>query len=276
MKTQTLNTVFTGNAGPLQSEVNKLVSNVNNALSGISARAQSALGVSRTTGLPSGGTQEAGRLESITGIKGLTAGLVEMQRMKTMGAAGGIDMVLGKMGVNPEKFWKEQDQAKRAQMIGQNFNKLSQRDQMIFGDILGGQGEAWMQYTAQTKLHPKTAEASVITASKAAAVDAKAQKDLEELGLVKRNVTGSIKDAAARGFFTLPDRSEIEQKSKAPPMIPKEVTDVLGQMFTGPSNERPRNYGKATAYDMAEFQKQQAAHLKDIATHTKTTAEAVK
>lgn len=283
MKTQTLNTVFTGNAAPLQSEVNKLVSNVNSAISGIMARSQASLAISRTTGMTAGNAQSGARVEATLGIPGLTAAMAAIEKQRTMGATGGIDMVLRKMGIAPGDFWREKDSNKRMLMITENFGKLSRREQMVYGDILGGQGESWMQAAGQEKTNKGAMRKALQSARPV--VPEESQATVEAVGITARGFVGGMKDTFLRGFTTLAGNLQapsVKEQARLENVARKRdayAKDMLKEKWRGlwtPMNSEPENFGKPSAWDLLEFQQRQEGHLKKIADHTKNTSEAVK
>jgi hypothetical protein len=283
MKTQTLNTVFTGNAAPLQSEVNKLVGNVNSAISGIMARSQASLAISRTTGMTAANAQSGARVETTLGLPGMTAAMAAIEKQRTMGATGGVDMVLRKMGIAPGDFWKERDSNKRALMITENFGKLSKREQMIYGDILGGQGEMWMQAAGQEKMHPGAMKKAIMAAKPV--VPEGSQATVESAGIVARGFIGGMKDTFLRGFTTLAgnlqapspkEQARLENVARKRDAYAKEMLKEKWRGLWTPMDSEPENFGKPNAWDVLEFQQRQEGHLKKIADHTKNTSEAVK
>lgn len=152
MKTQTLNTVFTGNAGPLMGEVNRLTSSIGSSLSGIASRGASLQSLSRTTGMGVAGAGKTAALEGMANVPGLTDAMAEMSRLHTskLGGDAGVNVALRKMNIDRDNFWK-QSAEKQAVMLASGLSKMSERDMRITAGLLPGGQDVWVNFAKQQR-----------------------------------------------------------------------------------------------------------------------------
>jgi hypothetical protein len=136
-KTQVLNTVFKGDASGLTSEIGRLTNTVSSTLSGVFARANSALNISATSGVKPQQAQALARMESTLAIPGLAEAMSQITRRHTFKQDAGIRGALRRMKIDEGGFFKMQP-AEQAEKLAEKLGEISDpRQRMITASMLG-------------------------------------------------------------------------------------------------------------------------------------------
>ena len=198
MKTQTLNTTFTGNAGPMMGEVNRLSGAIQTAMGGIFSRAQAIQNASRAYGMSASGVQAAARLGDASGVKGLADAVAQLANYRQMGADMGRRGA-GRMGLNL-KAYDTADEAGQFDMLAEGLAKIKdRRSRWRAAARLGVGTEALLERAGQFELHPEQARSTGERAERGAA-SAETLAVQEELGIFKRSLWDQYTSGIGQAF----------------------------------------------------------------------------
>lgn len=149
-KTQTLNTVFTGNASPMMGEVQRFSGAVNTAMLNIFSRVQAIQSLSRTTGMGTAGAQQAGRL-------GTEEAVAQLAKFKMMGADMG-KMGARRLGLDAKEF-AGANEAEQFEMLAEGLSKIkNKRRRWLRAASMGIGTEALLDRAGQYEMDPGLAE----------------------------------------------------------------------------------------------------------------------
>jgi len=198
VKTQVLNTVFTGNAGPLQGEVNKLVGSVNMSMSSILSRAQALANIRATTGMRPADVQATKRMEETLGIPGLGGAMARIAQQRQWKQEAGVEAGLSRMGVPSKDFWGATS-AQRAAMISEGLAKDKDlQSRMITASMLGNR-DVFLAAAERAQGKPSQARLAAVMADKyAPGKDELYNKRVEIAAANVKTVTGIVGDEVKR------------------------------------------------------------------------------
>jgi len=128
MKTQTLNTVFTVNAGQALGEVNRLGGAINTALGGIFAKAQAMQAAAAATGMKPTAVQSAERLGGITGISGYGEAVAQMAHLDLQTKGRMSAKAAERLGIDEQAFGAA-DTTTRFDMLAQQLSKIKDKNE---------------------------------------------------------------------------------------------------------------------------------------------------
>lgn len=126
MKTQQLNTVFTGNAGQMMGEVQRFSGAVQNAMGSIFARAQAIMNVANVAGMRPMAVQAANRVEAVTNIPGYSNAVAQMAHFRMQGANLDTEAAT-RLGADMKAFGAADD-VTRFEMIAERLSKIKDKN----------------------------------------------------------------------------------------------------------------------------------------------------